>query len=89
MQGYTYDQSVYTIVYTVTKSGDKVNVSSVTTKSDGSKAESIIFDNPYKNLGVNLPQTGVLWWPVPVLSFAGLLMILLGMIRRRGEEDEI
>lgn len=89
LQGYTYDQSVYTIVYTVTKSGDKVNVSSVTTKSDGSKAESIIFDNPYKNLGVNLPQTGVLWWPVPVLSFAGLLMILLGMIRRRGEEDEI
>ncbi len=31
-----------------------------------------------------LPQTGQLWWPVPVLSCGGLLCIALGVIRRRG-----
>ena len=31
-----------------------------------------------------IPQTGQLWWPVPVLLAAGLLMLLLGMLRRRG-----
>ncbi len=29
-----------------------------------------------------LPQTGMLWWPVPVLACAGLLLILLGLMRR-------
>lgn len=31
-----------------------------------------------------LPQTGQLWWPVPMLIFAGLLCIVVGLIRRRG-----
>ena len=36
-----------------------------------------------------LPQTGVLWWPVPVLAFAGLLLILAGVaLRRRRGSDE-
>lgn len=35
-----------------------------------------------------LPQTGVLWWPVPVLLAAGVVMILFGMIRRKGNDDE-
>ncbi len=30
-----------------------------------------------------LPQTGQLWWPVPVLAFGGLTCIALGMLRRR------
>ena len=30
-----------------------------------------------------LPQTGQLWWPVPVLLCAGLLFIVIGLIRRR------
>ena len=29
-----------------------------------------------------LPQTGMLWWPVPVLGCAGLLLILLGLVRK-------
>lgn len=32
----------------------------------------------------SLPQTGQLWWPVPVLACSGLLLISLGVIRRRG-----
>ena len=35
-----------------------------------------------------LPQTGQLWWPVPVLLAAGLLLIVLGLMRRRGGQDE-
>lgn len=30
-----------------------------------------------------VPQTGVLWWPVPVLIAGGLLLILLGILKRR------
>ena len=35
-----------------------------------------------------LPQTGQLWWPVPVLLSMGLLFILIGLIRRRGYRNE-
>lgn len=37
---------------------------------------------------VTLPQTGQLWWPVPVLIAVGLLFILVGMIRRRGSVND-
>lgn len=30
-----------------------------------------------------LPQTGQLWWPVPLLTAVGLAFILIGLIRRR------
>ncbi|MGI6072382.1 MAG: Cna B-type domain-containing protein [Lachnospiraceae bacterium] len=35
-----------------------------------------------------LPRTGQLWWPVPVLLSAGLLFIVIGLIRKRGGMDE-
>lgn len=31
----------------------------------------------------NLPQTGQLWWPVPVLTVAGLFFLILGLARRK------
>ncbi len=37
----------------------------------------------------DLPQTGQLWWPVPMLAGAGVLLLLAGLIQhRRGEYDE-
>lgn len=33
-----------------------------------------------------LPQTGVLWWPVPVLMAAGLFFLLVGAIRQRRDD---
>ena len=36
----------------------------------------------------SLPQTGQLWWPVPALIAAGLLFVVIGLIRRRGVADE-
>jgi len=35
----------------------------------------------------NLPQTGLLWWPVPLLLVSGLGMVLMGLISR-GKENE-
>lgn len=44
--------------------------------------------NKYSPPPPKLPQTGQLWWPVPVLLSAGLLCMLVALIRRRGEKDE-
>lgn len=35
-----------------------------------------------------LPLTGQLWWPVPMLAVAGMAFVLIGLIRRRGAENE-
>lgn len=34
-----------------------------------------------------LPQTGQLWWPVPILSVLGLLLLVYGIDRRRKERE--
>ena len=36
----------------------------------------------------HLPQTGQLWWPVPVLLGCGVVCLLIGGIRRRGGDHE-
>ena len=33
--------------------------------------------------GSKLPQTGQLWWPVPVLALAGLVLVIFGLVRRK------
>lgn len=35
-----------------------------------------------------LPETGQLWWPVLLLTAAGLALILVGLIRRKGDSHE-
>ncbi len=35
-----------------------------------------------------IPQTGQLWWPVPVLIALGMGLIVLGLLRRRGAYEE-
>ena len=35
-----------------------------------------------------LPQTGQLWWPIPILVCCGLFCIVVGVIRHRGACDE-
>lgn len=90
--GYTYDNSVFTITFTVTKENGKLHVEQSLKKSDGTKPTAILFTNNYSNNnytpGNKLPQTGLLWWPVSVLTVAGLLMILLGFARRRNADNE-
>lgn len=36
----------------------------------------------------NLPQTGQLWWPVPVLMILGVLIVLIGIVIRNFDLDE-
>lgn len=36
----------------------------------------------------NLPQTGQLWWPVPILALSGIFLLLMGWIRRKESCDE-
>ena len=47
-----------------------------------------ISDEPTTPTKPTLPQTGQLWWPVPVLIAAGLLFVVIGLLRRRGAADE-
>ena len=42
---------------------------------------------PAAPAGPGLPQTGALWWPVPLLACGGLLLFFLGWARRRGDRD--
>lgn len=37
---------------------------------------------PGKPTDPKLPQTGVLWWPVPLLAMAGLILLSLGYVLR-------
>ena len=36
----------------------------------------------------SLPQTGQLWWPVPMLAMGGMISLLLGLIRNRRSQDD-
>lgn len=41
---------------------------------------------PDKPSQPELPQTGMLWWPVPILAAAGLVCLVIGIIRRQQYE---
>ena len=43
---------------------------------------------PSSGGGKKLPQTGQLWWPVPLLICAGLGCIAVGLFRRREDRNE-
>lgn len=45
-------------------------------------------NNPNQHNKSNLPHTGQLWWPVPVLICAGLVMFILGIFLKKRSEDK-
>ncbi len=58
--------------------------------SDGETTDGETTDGetPDKPTGdSNLPQTGLLWWPVILLLTIGLLFVALGLIRRRSSRN--
>ncbi len=76
-QGYTVQsrQEGITYILTNTQSGGTPPKTDTPTKQD----------TPGKNK--RLPQTGMLWWPVPVLAFCGLLLFITGLqLHRRGKK---
>ena len=40
------------------------------------------------NTGQKLPQTGQLWWPVPLLMLAGVMCLLAGKVLRRSGDEK-
>lgn len=59
-------------------------VNDTTTDQDPDPEEEDLLDT--KPPLSRLPQTGQLWWPVPLLAILGLFLILSGLIRRRRGE---
>ena len=43
---------------------------------------------PAKPPCTTLPQTGLLWWPVPLLAALGMALFVMGWLRRRHDEEE-
>lgn len=78
--GYTVsvEQEGITFVMTNTAANPPVNPPSPGTPSKPSQ--------PSKP-GGRLPQTGMLWWPVPLLICSGLGLLCAGCILRRREDD--
>ena len=44
-------------------------------------------DDPPSGDTPRLPQTGLLWWPVPLLALGGAVCLAAGLILRRGKGD--
>ena len=57
-----------------------------TVKNTYQAAPSTQSPRPYTP-GSTLPRTGLLWWPVLPLFTAGLLFLIIGLIRRRSRKD--
>ena len=60
---------------------------------DGATALTVInertFDLPGTGgKGVMIPQTGQLNWPIPVLAFSGVVLIIVGVAMLRKKRDE-
>lgn len=70
----------------VWQSGDTFVVTNTSRGYDPSAAAGT--DMAANGNGAALPQTGVLWWPVPLLVAGGLLLFLFGWLRHKsGEKD--
>ena len=74
----------YTVL--VTREGTTFVVTN--TYDEGTPENPAQPENPGKPGNPALPQTGQLWWPVPILVAGGLLLIVIGVLRRRGNTHE-
>lgn len=76
--GYTVavEKEADTFTITNTKTTGKTGGNTNTTKPTGSSTSKT-------SKSGKLPQTGQLWWPVGILSVAGMLLFLIGYIRRK------
>jgi len=77
----TYDDSLqFPPVTTVTSSAS----SAVTTTRKDTPVTTVYRTPPQTD--DSLPQTGQLWWPVPVLTASGLMFTVIGMVIRRKDQ---
>ena len=50
------------------------------------EGDTFILQNSY--MGMKLPQTGQLWWPVPVMALGGLALLALGLGLKKRQRHE-
>lgn len=53
----------------------------------GNAEDGFIITNVY-NADKKLPQTGLLWWPVPIIVFVGVVFVVSGIIVIKGKNNE-
>ena len=90
---YQYDTMIYilTIVVNQDPETEEISLDISYADPDGRPVDAVKFTNVYdKKDGSSptpppdkLPQTGQLWWPVPVLGLSGIGMLVTGIIMRR------
>lgn len=86
---YTWDNLEESDTWTVVEK--EVENYTVTTALEGT---TFVVTNTYSGATDNtpnkgkLPQTGVLWWPVPVLICGGLLFLILGALKNKHDEGK-
>ena len=81
---FSYDVSVFTVTITVSanESGEPQAAVSIADENEKS-VDRVVFTNIYSPPEKpEIPRTGQLWWPVVLLAFFGLLLIILGAGRR-------
>lgn len=87
-EGYTVEVTREGVTFVITNTPEDVDIPEDPTPAGPGEPPTIeLPDEPVPG-GPKLPQTGQLWWPVPALVSAGLLLILAGLLRRRGAADE-
>ena len=55
----------------------------IETPSPTPEPEASIPPTPTQPPENKVPQTGQLWWPVPLLAMAGILFLVIGMVLKR------
>lgn len=77
--GYKVTISIYDNNFTVVNKGNTIVTPSPQGTGNGGEGN----DRP------TLPQTGQLWWPVPILLASGCVLLLIGIISRRLSDDNV
>ena len=87
---YQYDTMIYLLTITVTQNEDEEILLDIKyTDPEGNEVGEVKFNNVYEEPPVppELPDTGQLWWPVPVLIVCGLALFVFGFIKRRNSAE--
>lgn len=75
---------------------DEINVPAGYTKSIEKNGQQYVITNTCQTPGTpdspgggngKLPQTGQLWWPVPILAVLGMVAFMIGWVRRKTDEN--
>lgn len=75
-------------VYSVTEEVPEGYTSSITQVGNTFKITNTVIPEPPAPTEPELPDTGMLQWPVPILAVSGMALVAIGLIRRRKGADE-